>query len=40
MLLKQKLVEAGNDVSIAFVSCDDKAKVRTAFELRMYSLAE
>jgi hypothetical protein len=40
MLLKQKLVEAGIDVSVAFVSCDDKAKVRIAFELRIYRLAE
>ena len=39
MLLKQKLVEAGSDVSVAFVSCDDKAKV-LAFELRMYISAD
>jgi hypothetical protein len=40
MLLKQKLVEAGSDVFVPFVSCDDKGKVRFAFELSMYSSAE
>jgi hypothetical protein len=33
VLLKQKLVEAGNDAGVAFVSSDDKAKVCAAFKL-------
>jgi alpha-D-ribose 1-methylphosphonate 5-triphosphate diphosphatase PhnM len=32
--LKQKLVEAGSDAGVAFISSDDKSKVCVAFKLR------
>ena len=34
ILLKQKLVEAGSDASVSFISSDDKAKVCVTFKLR------